>query len=410
MGKRAGYLFVAFLFLGCSGGSNTSDSPSVLETPLSQEFAKVIITTNGGAPIDSKDVYVNGTVTVDPNGVDETWLMTAPMKIKGRGNSTWGMPKKPYKIKLNSANSMLGMPSDKEWVLLANYSDKTLMRNEIAFELGRRLGMAYVPRTRTVEVSVNGFNQGTYLVTEQVKVSPSRVNISGNGYLLELDRRMDGTYFTTSRSVPYVVKEPSTLSADQMSYISGYVQEAEDILNSVNFADPVNGYAKYIDVDSFIDWFIVNEISKNVDAPNFSSSYFYKEAGGKLFMGPLWDFDLGFGNCDYADAEFPTGWWVRANSPWFSRLFADPVFEARVRARWNQLKSKSGDLGGMLHLIDRQAHALDLSQQQNFTLWDILNTYVWPNPIVTGSYAGEVNYLKQWLTTRMNWIDSQFNP
>lgn len=401
-------LFAAFAFSqqGCTPPSGTSESSS-LEVPLSQEFAKISIATDGGAPIDSKDVYVNGTLNVDQ-------AFSAPMKIRGRGNSTWNMPKKPFKIKLNTSSSVLGMPADKEWVLLANYSDKTLMRNELAFEMGRRLKMAYVPRTRTVEVNLNGTELGTYILTEQIKVSSSRVNVTASdltgGYLIELDRRLDGTYFTTSRSNPYVVKEPSSLSTDQMSYISSYVQQAEDALYGADFADPLTGYAKFIDVDSFIDFYLVNEIAKNVDAANFSSIYFYKDVGGKLVMGPLWDFDLGFGNCDYADAQFPTGWWLRTGSPWFTRLFQDPAFEARVKVRWNQLRNKSADLNSLLKLIDRQAYALELVQAKNFTLWDILNIYVWPNRVVTGSYAGEVAAMKDWLTTRMNWLESQFNP
>lgn len=407
---------VSVSIIACtSGRSGNGDSGStLLEVLPAQVFAKINIVTDGGVPVDSKDVYVNGTVMVEPNGVDPTWAYTGAMKIKGRGNSTWSMPKKPFKIKLNAANPMLGMPSDKEWVLLANYSDKTLMRNEIAFETGRRIGMAYVPRSRTVEVTLNGTELGTYLLTEQVKVAPNRVDavatdVTG-GYLLELDRRLDGTYFTTTRSVPYVIKEPSTLTADQTTYISTYVQQAEDALNSADFADPLTGYANYIDVDSFVDWFIVSEISKNVDAANFSSIYFYKSSGGKLVMGPLWDFDLGFGNCDYADAEFPTGWYIRTGSPWFSRLFQDPAFSQKVKQRWNQLKSKSADLNGIMRMVDRNAYAFDLLQQKNFTLWDILNVYVWPNRIVTGSYSGEVDAMKAWITERMTWMDNQLNP
>lgn len=390
------------------------------EEPLpSQAFAKVRITTTGGVAIVSKDDYVTGKVSIDASEVDSALnLAEVSMKIKGRGNSTWGMAKKPYKIKLDKASSVMGMPSDKEWVLLANYSDKTLLRNMLALELGKRLGLAWSPRTQIVEVNLNGADLGTYVLTEQIKVSVSRVNVVNSdptdvsgGYLLELDQRRDEDQrFETTRTVPYTIKEPEAGTLAQIDYIKNYIQQAEDVLNSNGFADPVEGYAKYVDVDSFINWYLINEIFKNVDSANFSSIYLHKAAGEKLKMGPLWDFDLGAGNMDYGDPEFPEGWWIRSGSPWFNKMFQDPVFAAKVKTRWNALKGQRADLDAILKYIDRVAYSLQISQAKNFLIWDILKMYVWPNRIVTGSYDGEVATMKEWLTTRMKWMDKQFNP
>lgn len=410
---------LAFAVVGYTACTNalSTTGPNALsqdEGPVSQVFAKVVITTEGGVDIVSKDDYVNGTVTVDPNGLASSWAFSATAKIKGRGNSTWGMPKKPYRIKLDAAASMLGLPADKDWVLLANYSDKTLMRNMIAMEIGRRLGLPYTPRMHAVELVLNGKDLGTYVFTEHVKLSPSRTvapatDVTG-GYLLELDQRRDEpARFETTRGQPYSIKDPGSPTAEQSNYIRGYLQEAEDVLNGAGFADPVNGYAKYIDVDSFQQWFLVSEIFKNVDSVNFSSIYFHKGSGQKLRMGPLWDFDLSAGNVDYSDAQTPEGWYVR-NSPWFAPLFRDPVFAAQVKERWNALKTQRADLDGVMKLIDRTALALDKTQMKNFQIWDILGMYVWPNRVVTGSYPGEVEAMKQWLTTRINWMDKQFNP
>lgn len=398
-----------------SSDSSTEAPLENLETLPAQNFAKVNIATAGGVDIVSKDDYVAGTVTIDPNGTDDSYAFSAPMKIKGRGNSTWHMPKKPFKIKLDATSAVMGMPADKEWVLLANYSDKTLMRNILGFELGRRLGMAYVPRWQIVEVNLNGTELGTYLLTEQVKISPVRVNaiktdVTG-GYLLELDQRRDEpARFETTRGVPYAIKEPSSPKPEEATYISGFVQTVEDVLNSPTFADPATGYAQYIDVDSFVNWYLVSEILKNQDSASFSSIFLFKSSGQKLKLGPLWDFDLAAGNVDYSDAQYPERWWVRVGSPWFTRLLEDPAFAAKVKTRWNQLKGQGADLTAVLRLVDRTAYALELSQQKNFVIWDILNIYVWPNPVVTGSYQGEVSYLKDWLTTRMKWMDQQFNP
>lgn len=401
-------------------GSLSDSGGTEAEQPLSKILPKVNITTENAVAITSKDVYVNGRFVIDPNGSPGVAAFDATMKIKGRGNSTWGMPKKPYKIKLDAKASVLGMPTDKEWVLLANYSDKTLLRNFMAFEMGRRLGISYVPRAQFVEVTLNGDYLGNYLLTEQMKISPDRVKLTEikatdltgdlitGGYFIEQDERLDEVInWRTSRNVPYTVKEPSTLVPEQITWIKNYMQGVENNLYSSSFADPVTGYANDIQVDTFIDWYLVSEVFKNQDA-FFSSIYFVKERGQKLAMGPLWDFDLSAGNVDYSSASDPEGWWVRSGSQWFGRLFQDPVFESRVRVRWNQVKASKIDV--LLPLIDKYAEMLGPSQERNFVRWPILGVYVWPNKVVTGSYQGEVDYAKDFLVKRIKWLDRQFNP
>ncbi len=398
------------------GGGVPAPEP---EKPLSKIFPIVNLTTTGAAPITSKDVYVSGRFVIDPNGSPGALPFDATMKIKGRGNSTWDMPKKPYKIKLDSKASVLGMPADKEWVLLANYSDKTLLRTYLAFEMGRRLNIPYVPRAQFVEVNLNGEFLGNYLLTEQVKIAPDRVNVTPlapsdltgdavtGGYLIELNERLDEPVsWRTSRGVAYTVKEPD-LVAGQITWLKNYVQGLEDNLNSPTFTDPLTGYEKDINTDTFINYFLVNEVFKNVDAANFSSIFFYKERGQKLAMGPLWDFDLAAGNVNYSDAQTPEGWYLRTGSPWFKRLFEDPVFAARVKTRWNELKVSKLDT--LLPLMDKYAEMMEPSQTRNFTRWPILDVYVWPNKVVTGSYQGEIDYAKDFLSKRIKWMDEQFN-
>lgn len=371
----------------------------------------IYVYTNGGAPIVSKDDYVGGQVKVYPNE-DAMNVFAGPLQIRGRGNSTWTLPKKPYRIKLAAAASMLGMPSDRDWVLLANYSDKTLARNAIAFHLGQHSSHEYTTRSTHVELVLNGVYQGNYLFGEHVKVADHRVSIDeleeddapgDGGYFLEIDARLDGEFwFKTTDNVPIVMKSPEEPSEAQFEYIKTYIQDMEDAIYSENFADPVEGYRKYIKTETLIDWYWINELYRNRDASFFSSIYMYKDKDEKLNMGPLWDFDIGAGN-DEENGD-PTGWYIR-EAKWMKRLFEDPAFKQEAEARWVTLKQELfDDLPGA---IDDLASKLELSQQLNFRKWDILNTWVWPNAVVTGSYQGEINYLKSWLETRTAWIDEE---
>lgn len=376
-----------------------------------QVVAKINIETENRATI-LKDDYTNGFITINANELHPSWSDELPMKIKGRGNSTWEFPKKPYKIKLSTSKSIMGMPADKEWVLLANYSDKTLMRVIIANEMGRRLGMDYTPRFRTVELTVNGDFRGTYLLTEQIKISPSRVNaikedISG-GYLLELDHRLDNEFVVTTNSgIPFAVKEPEEPSEEELLYLNNYLNQFEEALYSAGFTSS-EGYKKYIDERSFINWYIVNEVLKNVDAANYSSIYLFKSSNQKLKIGPLWDFDISAGNLNYSEAQEEEGWWIRVESEYYRRLFEDEAFELKVKQRWAELKLIGLDLPELLKLVDQKSYALQLTQQKNFDVWEILDIYVWPNRLITGTYVGETALLKDWLTKRLRWLNQQY--
>jgi spore coat protein CotH len=368
---------------------------------------------NTAAPVVSKDNYVSGSLRVNANGQFIQTSADISLNIKGRGNSTWDMPKKPYRLKFNSKLPLLGLPSAKNWVLLANYSDKTLLRNALAFDIAHQLGADFTPHYRFVEVIMNGQYAGSYLLTEQVEVNPGRVAIhemsaddeTGSqltgGYLLEIDQNHDAdVYFRSNHNLPFCIKSPDEITDKQLAYIHNYVQQTEDAIYSDNFANPSNGYAKYINVDSFISWYLVNELVKNVDGQSYSSIFYYKDVNGKLGMGPVWDFDIAAGNCD-GETSNPTGWWIR-DAEWFYRLCQDPAFKARVRERWEKLKPA---LPAILLNIEENSAYLHLSQKQNFQTWDILNTHVWPNPEVAGTYLGEVEYLKAWMELRINWMD-----
>jgi hypothetical protein len=324
-------------------------------------------------------------------------------------------------MKLDSKEEFLDMPKQKKWIFLAEYSDKSLLRNTIAFELGYLSTLDWTPKSEFAEVYINGEYNGTYNVSEKVEEKSARVDIGDEGFLLEKDTNVqdrvdpDDVYFNTSvyqNDDVIVIKEPGIDRIDQNDfafeqdprfiYIRDHINAFEAALFGNDFADPVNGYASFIDIDSFIDWFLISEIIKNQDARNWSSIYFTHIPGEKIKMGPLWDFDLGFGNVDYSDARYTNGWHVRYHA-WISRLLDDPAFVSLVQDRFTNhyLANKQY----ILDKIDEQAELLKWSQQENFNKWQILGVYVWPNPIIWNTYDEEVLYLKTWYEDRMDWIE-----
>jgi spore coat protein CotH len=370
------------------------------------------ISTRDYAAVVSRDEYLTATLSID----DAQHSYRGEIEIKGRGNSTWAFPKKPYRIKLKDKAEILGMPADRDWVLLANYSDKTLLRNRIAFELSKRVGVPFTPKNQFVEVVLNGEYMGNYLLTEQVEVEDARVNINElaptdittdritGGYLVEVDQRLDDTHcWRTNGGVPYCIKSPGDVATDQLVYIQNYLQQFENALFSPTFADPQIGYAKYIDTESFVNWYIVNELLKNPDGLFYSSVFMFKDRGGKLNMGPVWDFDISQGNVNYVD-NAPQNWWIR-NAAYINRLFADPAFAGQVDTRWDELRDN--EIGSLLNFVDQEAAHIAISQENNFRRWDILDVQVWPNPVAHGSYPAEVEHLKSWLEQRLSWIDGQ---
>jgi len=372
----------------------------------------IYLNTDGSVQIDSKEDYVEGDVSLDGRR-DFASLTDLSMKIRGRGNSTWFVhPKKPFQMKLSDKSAFLGMPEDKKWLFLAEYSDKTMLRNTIAFELGYMSNLDWTPAGEFAEVFLNGEYNGTYNITQKVEESDNRVVLGDTGYLLELDQLdridPDDVYFESTITNRFIIniKEPSLeYDSDEYTYIKNLVAEFESALFDINFKDENTGYKKYIDLESFIDWYLISEITKNVDSRWYSSIYLNVIPGEKIKMGPLWDFDLAFGNTDYADTQFYEGWWVRFN-PWYERLFQDPYFTQMVKNRFIFFKNNE-DL--IIEKIDAYAEKLKWAQAENNDKWETLGRYVWPNPVVYDTYQEEVEHLKNWYQERMDWLDEAFN-
>ena len=393
------------------------------------QVPRIYIDTEGNVGIISKEDYVKAKMRIEGGNVyDDFETIT---RIRGRGNSTWTMPKKPYKLKLDTKAPLFGMNSHKEWAVLADYLDKTLLRNITAFEISRIAEMRWTPSSVSFDLYLNGLYQGVYAMTEQVNVGDGRLDMdlvkpSDNsdealtgGYLLELDFHYDEPYKfkTDNKELPIMFKDPEEPTSEQFNYVKNYYNNAEKVLYSDNFKDLEEGYRKYIDVESFINYYIVQELSKNVDGNMRGSCYMAIRRNGKIELPLLWDFDLAFGNADYivwqqgASSFDYDGWYIK-NSPWFERLFEDPVFVADLKKRWNILKPK---LDEVPFFIKERALLLQDSQAKNFSPienggagWDINkeegNTYR-----IRGSYDAEVNYLVSFVEKRIEWLDTNIN-
>jgi subtilisin-like proprotein convertase family protein len=363
--------------------------------------------------------------------------------IEVRGSSSQQFAKKSYSFKTvntlgNELNiSLLGMPAENEWVLHAPYSDKTLMRNYLTYNIANAMGR-WAARTKYVELVIDGEYQGVYVLMEAITRSSDRVDIAKltptdnagdsltGGYIIKIDRRngsnIDGWYSNIASTSPsdtifyqYHYPESDRITQQQKTYIQDYVRDFEQALLSSNYKDPVNGYRKYIDMESFVDYFILTEFSKNIDGYRLST-YLYKDKdskGGKLTLGPVWDYDLAYGNADYGMASDPSGWQFTTYDTqfpmpkWWSQMVQDTAFMNRVKCRWLQLRLFTIDPNNIGEVIDETTSLLNESQARNFTVWPTLGTVVWPNPSpVPTTYQGEVDALKNFIASRISWLDN----
>ena len=367
------------------------------------------IETEGRTPITSKEEYLQAHMRLVEDVVTRApgETIEADLEIKGRGNSTWVMNKKPYRLKFAEKVSLLDEPKDKSWVLLASYYDKTFLRNKLAFHISSLSNLDYTPKSHFVELMLNGRYNGTYELCEKIKVSENRVNVGKDGYLIEIDAlskdESDAVTFTTEHiDQPVSIKEPDVvIGDDQYTFIKEYVIKAESVLYSDNFLDQSIGWQEYLDMDSFVDWYIVNEISRNNDAWRWSSSFMNLKSGGKLKMEPVWDFDRSFGNAQEFNNFETEGFWLN-NIGWYSRLFQDPAFINKVKERFSFFYNHKDYL---LDMVNVDAQYLKYAMIENNNRWNTLYTDIYPNYDIWGSYMNEVQNLKVWFSKRIDWLN-----
>lgn len=360
--------------------------------------------------------------------------------FKGRGNTTWKMDKKGYAIKFDKKQSLFGHAAAKKWCIIANYADKTLLRNVYASMLANNIFNAeWNPSFHPVEVVWDGVYQGNYILCERNTVSAGRVDVQDisdyseenigagkyvdingdsavdmydGGFILEIDEWKDAEFWfeTEKAKAPVALKDPDEVSEDIQEHVKTIVQTVENALYSDNFKDTVDGWRKYFDEKSVIDWFFVNEIARNHDAKDFSSIYkFYNPTDSMLHYGPIWDFDVGFGNDGDGEVAAVTGWYIK-NGYWTTRMFEDSLFVHNVIERWNEQKEALD--ASVQDIFLSLASEDSVSAETNFMKWDILGKKVHTNSAGFEerlTYKSEVEYMKAWLEERIAWIDNALN-
>jgi hypothetical protein len=438
--KRLQTLLLAVLFFATA-------SAQVL---TSSNLPIIVINTNGQEIPDDPKITADMGIVYNGEGVrnkvtDPFNHYNGKIGIEVRGQSSQMFPMKSYSIELwdnagaSLDKSLFGLPKESDWVLYAPYTDKTLMRNFLAYTFSREMGH-WAANCRYVEVVVNGDYKGIYVFMEKIKRGSGRVpvskiattDVSGDavtgGYIFSIDKEADGWYSavyppygTSGQNIrySYIYPKLTSIVTAQQNYLKSYVDSFEAALKGDQFQDKITGWRKFADEASFIDYSIVNELSRNVDGYRLSA-YFNKDRqskGGKIFAGPAWDYDLAFRNANYCRGAETTGWAYQFNRDcpqdfwqvpfWWYQFEKDSAYQSAFRCRWKQVREASLSDTRIFKLIDSVVALTAEARTRHFQRWPILGQYIWPNPQpIPATYDGEITSLKEWLTARISWISS----
>ena len=397
------------------GSSSKKLFPDSL-TPNDKEYPyagipRIVIETEERKEVNSLKTEIPAKLQIwDKKAESEVFDLT----IRGRGNTSWElMPKKSYKIEFAKKQSLLGMPKDKDWALIANYADKSLIRNYIAYSLSTSLGAFYAPRCDFAELYLNGEYLGVYLLTETIKIAEKRVNIpkDGNSYIVEFDvklRKGEQAVYShvisqSGNGKQFRVHDPKNASEAVLDTLQSFIENVENFLKDMSEKEK-NEIEKWFDVDESIKHYWVQEITKNPDGGYFTSVYFTWVKGGKLKMGPVWDFDLAFGNSTNESVNPIDNLMIRLCS-WNKYLFRDSLYKAKTKAFWQENEKLILDY---LDTMESMKKRLDKPALNNFKRWNILpdTSGAW-HPKHFEKYGDAVDDLKDWLSQRLKWIGAQ---
>jgi hypothetical protein len=448
------FLFIVLFSFSCKKNNEPAvviNSPTTVSKGDPIPFIK--IKTNSGILDEPK---VRASMSIE---YKDSTIFSANVGIEFRGAiSQLLYEKKSYGIEIwddkneGISKSILGFPEEEDWVLYGPYGDKTLIKNALAYQISNNIGR-YASRTKFVELQVNNDYQGFYILMEKLKRDKNRINIKKlevtdnddtkitGGYILKLDKTVGEGYtsqnnYNSTNSFTSLYNEfgklsPQTtthflydypkltdITAQQKAYITKYVQAFEATLASNVFSDETTGFRKYIDEDSFVDFFILTELMQNYDGYRIST-YLQKERGEKLKMGPIWDFDLSLGSKGFCDPmnRIANAWIYKYNSYcggdtwlvpfWWSRLLEDKKFTSKVKTRWTALRKNELSDDALSKIINDQVDYINKTKvgERNFQRWNILGKPIVPNAS-TLTYDGEISQLKTWLKTRTAWLDT----
>lgn len=386
----------------------------------------VYLDTEYNQAILSKEDYYNATLRyVDENGVK----LYDALGVRGRGNSTWGLPKKPYRIKFDKKQEFLGKDhaKAKSWTLLANHADKTLMRNALASYVGRLAGQEFIPAAQFVDLVLNGKYVGNYQISDQIEVRAKRVDITEQsepatadsditgGYLLEVDgfAESEPVYFTTPKGVKITIKSPDDeiINRNQIDYISNHIRKFETALFSSSFTDDELGYHQYVDEESLASWYVASEVVGNSDA--FWSIYIYKkENDDRIYWGPMWDYDIAFNNDRRLGDQtrkimYADGHGQKVGAIWMHQMWKDPWFVRLVYKKWQELKALDIE-SKILDYIDTLEEELSQSQKLNFDMWPI-NKRVYEEYQLFATYGQGVEFIRTFVKSHLAYLDQYFS-
>lgn len=432
--------------------------------PVNAQFTSsnlpiIIINTNGQTIPNTTKITADMKVIWNGDGqrnniTDPPNHYNGKIGIELRGSSSQSFPKKGYAVETRDSAGenlnveLMGFPAENDWVFNATYNDKSLMRDVLVYDAARKTGR-YASRSRYFELVVNGDYKGLYILFEKIKRDKNRVAIKGmeitdtsgvaltGGYIVKIDK-LDGEdiggwnspflpFPGAHKPIFYQYHEPknSKIVPEQKNYIHQFITNFETVMNSSNFADTAVGFPKIANDTSFVDYFLINEFAKNVDGYRLST-FMYKDRDNKdpkLYMGPVWDFNIALGNADYYDGWKTTGWeldFLTTDSyflqndayfvpTWWKKLFAWDHFKSLIKQRWAVLLQTSFNKDRIYSVIDSLTDYLSEARTRNFQRWPVLGVYVWPNYFIGTTYQQEIDYLKSWITTRIQWMSSAIN-
>ena len=418
--------------------------PDTTHLPIIEVF------TNGQAILDEPKIKAqmkiidNGTGNL--NHYSDTPSFKGYIGIEYRGSSSQNFPQKPYAVQTADSagndldTTILGLPSQHEWIFYPPYDDKSLMRNTVIYNISNQMGH-YASRTKYFILYVNGMYEGIYVLMEKIKRDKNRVNIAnlkakdttGNdltgGYIFKIDKTTGaqnaswtGTYmlcdtasYTTERiNYLYDYPSPDSINPKQAAYIANYMSKFETAFLSYSFYDTLNGYKKYVSLKTFVDHSMMVELARNIDGYRLSS-YYHKDKDSKdphIKAGPIWDYNLSFGNGNYGQAQYWNVWqWSTVcpgNPVWWSRLFYnDTVYRNEYKCRYTSFRQNVLSWNNINSLIDSMQNIVQKDQVNTYKRWPILGYYTWPNAYWPPTFQQEIDTLKSWIKHRLTWMDAQ---
>ena len=402
------------LVSGCSDDAPEQPQPAdVAAVPV------ITIETEGQKEITSDTEYQKATINI--SGAENQPNVRLSGRIRGRGNATWlSYPKKPYKIKLSTEYNVLGFPANRDWVLLAEYTDKSLLRTTYMCEVGKALGMDYVVNCQHVELTLNGEYLGAYLLTDQVERGWQRVNVPKGGFIIEKDTYyfMEPLYFTTRDfSLNFTFKHPDASDGDIVKgdanyvFITDFMRVLEEEL--LRIPADCESYKKHADITSFARWYILEEVLGNWD-PNMY--YVLPSREGKLTNVPCWDSEWSLGLAQGGNLTNATGWYEPPYKPqsdmeiwsqwaYLQCMFKDPAFVAEVKEQWRLFYPK---IPSVVKAVEQRKKQVALIQAKNFDVWPVLDKYVGAGLVALGSWEAECNYAMNFFFKRVAWMDAKW--